>query len=406
MFTEISQFEPLFPARTGELEDLALKVVASSARLEGRLAPETLFEIAELLRVVNSYYSNLIEGHSTHPVDIERAMKMDYSSDRDKRDLQIESQVHIEVQKKIIALLGEDREANVTSPEFLRWIHREFYEKMPERLRWVKGEAEETDWVEAGEIRSRYVIVGRHVPPAHGALRKFLKRFDEFYNPGKMHGLRPVVALAAAHHRLMWIHPFLDGNGRVARLFTDAYFHRIGLSGYGLWNVSRGLARRRDEYKRHLAAADSERQNDYDGRGSLSDRTLTDFCSFFLEICLDQTEFMNNILALGRFLERLEKYVHLRNAGLIVNEKGEKLAALNPRAAEVLKQAAITGEISRGEVFRIIEMSERTGRNILRGLLDEGLLTSKSEKGLLRLGFPVSAAGFWFPELYPTENKN
>jgi Fic family protein len=102
----------------------------------------------------------------------------------------------------------------------------------------------------------------------------------------------------------------------------------------------------------------------------------------------------------------LEKYVHLRNAGLIVNEKGEKLAALNPRAAEVLKRVAITGEISRGEVFRIIEMSERTGRNVLRSLLDEGFLTSKSEKGLLRLGFPVSAAGFWFPELYPTENKN
>jgi Fic family protein len=332
-------------------------------------------------------------------------MKMDYSSDQDKRDLQIESQIHIEVQGKIIALLGENRDANVTSPEFLRWIHREFYEKMPERLRWVKGEAEETAWVEAGEIRSRYVIVGRHVPPAHDALCKFLKRFDEFYNPAKMHGLRPLVALAAAHHRLMWIHPFLDGNGRVTRLFTDAYFHRIGLSGYGLWNVSRGLARRCDEYKRHLAAADSERQNDYDGRGSLSDRTLTEFCRFFLEICLDQTEFMNNLLALGGFLERLEKYVHLRNAGLLLNEKGEKLGALNPRVAEVLKRVAITGAISRGEVFRIIEMSERTGRNILRGLLDEGLLTSKSEKGLLRLGFPVSAAGFWFPDLYPTDPR-
>lgn len=338
-----------------------------------------------------------------HPVDIERAMKMDYSKDADKRDLQIESRIHIEVQRKISALLDDNPNAKVTSPEFLRWVHREFYEKMPERLRWVKGDNDETVWVEAGEICSRYVIAGHHVPPEAGALGEFLKRFDEFYDPAKLHGLRPIVALAAAHHRLMWIHPFPDGNGRVTRLFTDAYLRRIKLSGYDLWNASRGLARRREEYRRFLAAADSERENDYDGRGNLSDRRLTGFCRFFLETCLDQTEFMNNLLALGGFLERLEKYVSLRNAGLIVSERGEKLIPLKPRVAEVLKRVAVVGEISRGEVFRIIEMSERTGRTILRGLLDEGLLTSKTEKGALRLGFPAAAAGYWLPDLYPTE---
>lgn len=332
-------------------------------------------------------------------------MKNDYSTNREKRDLQIESQIHIEVQKKIHALLSGNFDANVTSAEFLRWIHREFYEQLPERLRWVKGDDNETAYVEAGATREHYVIVGNHVPPAYDALDGFLKRFDEFYNPEEMHGLRPIVALAAAHHRLMWIHPFLDGNGRVTRLFTDAYFQRIRLSGYGLWNVSRGLARRRDEYKQFLAAADAKRESDLDGRGNLSDRTLTEFCRFFLEVCLDQTEFMNNLLALDGFLERLEKYVSLRNAGLIANEKGEKLSHLNPRTAEVLKRVATLGEIPRGEVFKVIGMSERTGRTILRNLLDEGLLTSKSEKSPVRLGFPVAAAGFWFPELYPTENN-
>lgn len=235
-------------------------------------------------------------------------------------------------------------------------------------------------------------------------LPAFLKRFEEFYNPSTMQGLRPVVALAAAHHRLMWIHPFLDSNGRVTRLFTDAYFHRIRLSGHGLWNVSRELARRRDEYKNFLAA-DAERENDYDGRGNLSDRRLSEFCRFFLEVCLDQTEFMNNLLALNGFLERLEKYVSLRNSGLIVNERGERLAPLHPRAAEVLKKTAVAGDIPRGAVFKIIEMSERTGRTILNGLLDEGLLTSKSAKSAVRLGFPAADAGYFFPDLNPTEIK-
>ncbi len=407
MFTEISQFEPLFPAQhSGELEDLARTLVASSAKLEARLAPETLVGITELLRVVNSYYSNLIEGHSTHPVDIERAMRLEYSKDEDKRDLQIESRIHIEVQKKIAERLTEKwNDSDVTSPDFLRRIHREFYEQMPEPLRWVKGETGETAWVEAGEFRQRPVVIGQHVPPAHESLDAFLKRFDEFYNPLKMHGLRPIIALAAAHHRLMWIHPFLDGNGRVTRLFTDAYFLRIGLSGYGLWNVSRGLARNREKYKQFLAAADAPHESDQDGRGNLSDRTLTEFCRFFLEICFDQTEFMNNLLTLGGFLGRLEKYVSLRNSGLILGEKGEPLSALPSRAATVLTHVAVRGKISRGEVAAIVVASERTGRNVLKSLLEEGLLTSKSEKGAVRLGFPVSAAGYWFPDLYPVENK-
>lgn len=403
MYTSFAQFEPLFPAKTGELEDLAREIVAASARLEGRLAPVVLEEIKKLLRVINSYYSNLIEGHSTHPIDVERAMRNDYSSDQDKRDLQIESLIHIEVQEKIADRLSESPDTNVVSKDFLLWIHGEFYEKMPERLRYVKGEDGEKIFVEAGELRKRHVAVGSHVAPAQESLAAFLARFEEVYNSARMHGLRPLIALSAAHHRLMWIHPFLDGNGRVARLFTDAYFAHFGLGGYGLWNVSRGLARRRDEYRSFLAAADAPRESDLDGRGNLSDRTLTEFCRFFLEICLDQAEYMNNLLSLNNFLARLEKYVALRNAGLIAGNKGESLAALHPRVAAVLKTLAVKGEIPRGEVFQIIEMSERTGRNILRDLLDEGLIIARSEKSAVRLGFPAAAAGYWLPDLYPNE---
>jgi Fic family protein len=406
MFTSISQFEPLFPSKSGELEDLAKNLIAVSAKLEGRLSPIVLADIRELLRVVNSYYSNLIEGNGTHPIDIERAMSGDYSSNAQKRELQIESRIHIEVQRKISAKLKENPAETITDEDFLCWIHGEFYAQMPENLRWAKGDGGEKVWVEAGKLRERMVIVGRHIPPVAESLKSFLSRFDEAYNPLKMHGLRPIIALSAAHHRLMWIHPFLDGNGRVARLFTNAYFEKIGLDGYGLWNVSRGLARRRDDYRKYLAAADFERENDYDGRGNLSDRTLTEFCRFFLETCLDQAEYMNNLLSLNGFLERLEKYVQLRNAGLIVNEQGEKLVKLHPRVGKIFTTAAIKGEISRGEVFQIIEMSERTGRTILKNLLEEGLLLSKSEKGAVRLGFPTHAAGYWFPDLYPNENKS
>lgn len=402
MYNHISQMEPLYPARSESLEDLAREVVAASAKLEGRLAAETLDEVRKLLRVVNSYYSNLIEGHSTHPIDIERAMRQDYSADQEKRDLQIESRIHIEVQEEITERLSLDANLNVASPEFLRWVHGRFYSRLPERLRWVLGDDGERAYVEAGLFRTRFVKVGRHIPPTHEALDSFIERFAHFYDPAQQHGVRPLIALAAAHHRLMWVHPFLDGNGRVARLFTDAYFLRSGVGGYGLWNVSRGLARRRDSYRAHLAAGDAPREGDLDGRGNLSDRTLTEFCTFFLQVCLDQARYMDALLGLNGLVGRLEGYVQLREKGVALGPEGVA-APVRPEIAAVLRAAAIEGEIARGEVAHLIGMSERTGRDVLRGLLDEGLLATSSERGPVRLGFPAHAAGYLFPDLYPAE---
>ena len=112
---------------------------------------------------------------------------------------------------------------------------------------------------------------------------------------------------------------------------------------------------------------------------------------------------MNGLLALQEFLHRLAKYVELRNAGLIVKADGKPATRLHPRVATLLQQLAIAGELTRGAAFQLIEMSERTGRNILKELLAEGLVTSKSEKGALRLGFPAHVASYLFPDLYPNE---
>ena len=400
MYTQSAQMEPLWPARTEALEDLARQVVAASAELAGHLAPATREGLARLLRVINSYYSNLIEGHNTHPIDIERAMRREYSDAPDKRDLQIESHIHIEVQEALQRRLADEPTLNVVAPEFLCWLHEKFYERLPESLRWGRGDGETRAWVEAGQIRQRMVQVGWHLPPHQDSLPQFLERWAGFYAPERFHGVQPLLAAAVAHHRLMWIHPFLDGNGRVARLFTDAYLLRCGVTGYGLWNVSRGLARRRDDYRRYLAEADAERANDWDGRGNLSDRGLTAFCAFFLEACFDQARYLGESLALPTLLERLEKYVRLRADGLAAGLDHQN-APLRPTVGRILQAAAVQGYVTRGEVFRLIGKSERTGRDTLKALLAEGLLVAETERGAVRLGFPAHAAGYWLPGLYP-----
>jgi len=385
-------FEPLFPAdQSGELREVAAELIRKSAGLGGALHEGTRRSVVELLRSMNSYYSNLIEGHNTHPLAIEKASKNDYSSDPALRALQLESKAHIEVQVLIEERLQSDPQTEVCSPAFLGWIHKEFYERLPEEFRLVKTRSGGEDRVIPGELRQCEVEVGRHIPPTFASLPRFLNRFAEAYQPDRLDPLERIIAAAASHHRLAWVHPFLDGNGRVTRLFTHAYLIRVKIDGHRLWMVSRGLARRRDDYMSALADADAKRRNDLDGRGNLSNEGLAGFCRFFLEAAIDQVEFMSGLLDLDAMQDRI----------LFVAERwvAEKRAARDiPR---LLCDTFLRGELQRGEAARILRKPERTARRILGTLLQEGLLVSSSAGHPVRIGFPAELIGYYFPRLYP-----
>ena len=111
----IGLMEPLLIGESskhrGALNDLALELAQKSAGFRRSLPESLLTSLADLVRAMNCYYSNLIEGHDTHPIEIERALKGDYSKDAKKRDLQLEAKAHIEVQRWIDAggLKGRSR---------------------------------------------------------------------------------------------------------------------------------------------------------------------------------------------------------------------------------------------------------------------------------------------------------
>lgn len=392
IYTRTSQMEPMLPStQRPALADLAVEVVRRSAALGGGLHPVTRRSVAEVVRVMNSYYSNLIEGHHTHPVDIERALAKDYSRDPAQRALQMESGAHVEVQRLIEAKLAEEPATDACTFTFLSWVHREFYARLPEEFRRVEAPNGEVKIVEPGELRQDEVTVGRHVAPACKALPDFLARFQTAYGGSPLSAVEQVVAAAAAHHRLAWIHPFLDGNGRVTRLFTHAYLVKTRLDGHGLWTVSRGLARSRTAYLAALAGADEPRRGDLDGRGNLSDQGLSDFCTFFLHTALDQIGFMADLLDLDGLQKRVAGYV----------ERQASYGALPVESIGLLRETLLRGEIPRGEAARITGRPERTARRILRELLDQHLLTADTEKGPVRLALPAKVAGYYFPRLYP-----
>jgi Fic family protein len=388
----IALFEPLMisegsPDRS-KLNDLALELATRAAAFRSSLPASTASALADLIRSMNCYYSNLIEGHNTHPVDIERALKDDYSADPEKRDLQLEAKAHIEVQKWID---DDGLEDTPTAPASLLEIHRRFCELLPEDLLFVENpDTGERLRVVPGELRERDVQVGRHFAISPGAVPRFLDRMHDAYRrAGK---IESILAAACAHHRLLWVHPFLDGNGRVARLMSYAML-RQSLNTGGLWSIARGLARNETAYKKHLQACDEPRHGDRDGRGSLSESALSNFAEFFLKICIDQIEFMEGLMKPDRLRDRI----------MIWAEEEIRAGALPAKSDVVLKAILYQGELSRSEVADMLGASDRTARRITSALIESGALKSESSRAPLLLAFPAKLAGRWMPGLFPEE---
>lgn len=386
-----SAAEPFLPtAGSDALEDLAFDLVREASELAGQLHPLMRPSVADLVRSMNCYYSNLIAGHDTHPRDIDCALAGDYSTDPRRRDLQLEARAHIEVQRMIDASAGGFPQRPATR-EFIESTHREFSERLPDAL--LSIDIVDTGRrlrVIPGQLRTHYVAHGRHVPPPAPDVPAFLSRFEQAYDSTHLTKLWQVIAVAAAHHRLLWIHPLLDGNGRVARLMSHAMLLDVGVDA-SLWSLSRGLARSATEYQQLLMAADEPRRDDLDGPGPLSQTALIDFCRFFLDNCLDQVRFMRELFEPSELQRRIE--LHVRDE--------EHAGRLPKRSYPILREVLMTGELERGRVAELIGTSDRTGRRVVAALTDKGLLLSESHKAPLRLGFPIDVVDRWLPRLYP-----
>jgi Fic family protein len=386
-----SAMEPLVMAEGSRhrvaLTDLAFDLTQKSAGFHRSLPSPLLASLAGLVRAMNCYYSNLIEGHDTHPVDIERALKNDYSTDAYKRDLQLEARAHIAVQEWIDS--GALSGGHAVSAEGICEIHRRFCELLPQDLLWVEDPlTKKRLTVMPGELRKRDVQVARLVPISPGALPRFLARFGQAY--ASLGKTESILSTAASHHRLLWMHPFLDGNGRVARLMSHAMLLDTLDTG-AIWSAARGLSRNVQQYKTLLANCDQPRRNDLDGRGSLSEEALAEFTRFFLTVCIDQVTFM----------ERLVQPDRLRARILLWAEEESRLGELPPKSSSILEAVLYRGELPRGDVDTVVGTGERQARRIVSALVKRGVLISDSPRAPLRLAFPAALAPRWVPGLFP-----
>lgn len=385
------QLEPYVLTELGDVEPLIQALLETDNRLRGQVHPLTQATVAELVRDMNCYYSNLIEGHRTLPVDIERARHRDFSADKDNLSRQKLAAAHLETEAAVARWLEEGVTPYTTA--FIQKAHLVFCENLPpEMLVLAHGEGAaksgEVQRLVPGHWREQNVQVSRHIPPAAASIPVFMARFEETQKP-RGGNLLQVANAIAGHHRLTWIHPFADGNGRISRIATDAQLRHLGVNVAGLWSWSRGLAKNQERYMAALGEADNAREGALDGRGNLSLRALRAFVRTGLEIAVDQARYMSAMLDLDGLKVRVQNH--------FVRERPD----MPPEAARIVLQTLAFGEVRRGDAKVVSGLGDRNAQALVKRLVEEGYLTSPTPKGPVRVAFPLRAIGTFFPNLFP-----
>lgn len=388
MYDSPHQFEPLLPSSLKQ-EPLLAKahdLARSATQLAGLpVAPA----LRGLLRGMNSYYTNRIEGQHTRPLEIEQALARNFSGNKELAARQRLALAHIEAEAEIERhYVGDDGARHLYSAAAVCDLHRALFARLPaEDLLAAEGEP-----IAPGDLRGREVQVGQHVAPTFKSLPALLGRWGEFYG-GVRRGEAALLALAAAHQRLGWIHPFVDGNGRVMRLHTHAVLSALGYTN-GLWSPLRGFARNVDQYYLRLAEADMPRKGDLDGRGNLSEQGLAAWIDYVLDICLDQVRFMGGLLDISAMERRI--------AACLIFEEETLRSGVRRESLRPLHYLFLSGgELERGEFKTMTGLGQRTAGSALAALLERGLLKSDTPQGKVRFGLPLHALRFYFPALWP-----
>jgi Fic family protein len=391
----LGPFHPLYPEDrvVGPLLERAAALVAECHRLAGQAGAPIVAALRPRLRAMNSYYTNKIEGQHTRPADIERALHRDFDTDANLARKQRLAVAHMEVEEQLERSHEQRPARELFAPLAVREIHRLLYTRLPEADR----TAPDGRSVVPGDYRRDEVTVGRHLAPSWQDIAHLVDRWAEQYRT--LAGNEAVlVATACSHHRLAWIHPFIDGNGRVARLHSHLVLHTMGLT-MGIWSPMRGLARSQADYYARLNNADLPRRNDLDGRGPLSQEELVAFAAYFLDVCLDQVRFMRERLDFEMLKDRLRiLLLHLQETPWQI---GSERSVVKVEALEALHYVAIAGPVARPRFVAMTGLGERTARRVLASLLDYGMLAAPTPRGAVAFALPLSSLGFLFPSMWP-----
>lgn len=370
--------EPLLAPLLEQAHDLQ----QAAQRLAGVGVP---LELRRLLQAMNAHDSLALEGLQVSPLDVERALR--------SGDVPVSVEglnnagarrvvAYIDTQAALQARWGGWSRQHIWSAQMVRDIHQDLFARLPEAdLVLPTGHA-----MVPGGLRKRAAGAAVRAAPAPAAVGALLARWGAAYG-GVRRGELQLVAVAASHHRLAWIHPFPDGNGRVAGLHTHLALGALGLT-QGLWSPLRGFARGGQAYRAQLAAADA------DGFPDLSGQALAAWVAYVLALWRDEAALMAGLLDLSAMKDRI--------AACLAYEENVVRQGVRSASLRALHYLLLTPQaMERSDFKALLGLGERLATAQVTALLRRGLLATDSPHGKLRFGVPQHALRFYFPGLWP-----
>ena len=194
------------------------------------LPPDVAARVEQKLRIESNYHSNAVEGNSL-TLGETRSLILHGLTARGKpmRD-HLDIQGHDQAVKAIERAVKEERQLTEV---FIRNLHRVLL-KEPYQNEAISPDGRRTTrLITPGEykttpnnVRTSTGETYHFTPPEQ--VKPAMSDLIDWYRGQEAAGEHPVITAAAVHYRFVRIHPFDDGNGRMARLLMNLLLIRHG----------------------------------------------------------------------------------------------------------------------------------------------------------------------------------
>lgn len=324
-------FQPNYPI-TPKLLTSINEIERLYGRLEGMKAPQSL--LLNLQRdnlIESSYASNSIEGNPLSQADVTNLLLNDrVPVNRDEKEVVNYFQILKTLENRVKRPISVNEILN---------LHTELLSGVNDKIK--------------GQIRDEEIIVGshgtngevliKHNPPFHDriAIEKALRELTEWL--GKSQEL-PILKAGLFHHQFVYIHPFVDGNGRTSRLTTALILlqHNYLINKYFVlddyYDIDRG------NYSDSLHSADTGNQTKW------------------LEYFTDGVKF-----SLQSALGRIETGISQLSFDL----------RPSPREADALKIIQKYRQVNSADLVRELKITRQQAFNLLKALTEKGYIDKK-----------------------------
>lgn len=340
----MTAWNPRWSYNDGIVQALTEIARASAAVEQHAWSPLVEEEIRFRARLRSTHFSTRIEGNRLTLAEAEqvvRGRRVQFAGrQRDVRE--VDNYWHA-----MIWLEERARDRAPVSEGLIRRLHA-LVEKGPRR----KPSEYRTGQNVVRDSASGAIV---YLPPEARDVPRLMSELVEWIRQAEDAGVPPPIIAGLAHYQFVTIHPFMDGNGRTARLLATLILHRGGLGLRGFFSLEEYHARDIETYYAQLST--HEHHNYYEGREHVD---LTPWVEYF-------TGAVVRVFSIAGE----EAIRALRNR---VPAEPDPVRELDARARRILGLFARTDSITAADVLKILPLSERTVRNYLAQWVTAGLL--------------------------------